>query len=103
VATFVDSVEDFLAGLGAARRSPHTLAGYRNDLFGVGGRIAAQRHAGGASAERLDVAELDQRVMRRAFAAWASDHSEGSLLRAWACGTAFSRSSSTIRCCCETR
>jgi len=37
--------EDFLAGLGAARRSRHRLAGYRGDLLGVGGRIAAQLHA----------------------------------------------------------
>jgi integrase/recombinase XerC len=83
VATFVDSVEDFLAGLGAARRSPHTLAGYRSDLLGVAARIAEQTHGPDASTEELDVAELDQRTMRRAFAAWASDHSEGSLLRAW--------------------
>ena len=83
MATFVDRVDDCLSGLGAARRSQHTLARYRNDLFGVGGRVAAQLHGADASAEQLDVAALDQRVMRRAFAAWASDHSEGSLLRAW--------------------
>jgi site-specific recombinase XerC len=83
VATFTDSFEDFLSGLGAARRSQHTLAGYRNDLLGIARRIAAQLHGPDASPEQLDVSELDQRVMRRAFAAWASDHAEGSLLRAW--------------------
>jgi integrase/recombinase XerC len=76
-------IEDFLATLAAARRSPHTLAGYRADLLGVGGRIAAQLHGPGATLERLDVSELDQRAMRRGFANWAADHSEGSLLRAW--------------------
>jgi len=76
-------IEDFLVGLGAASRSQHTLAGYRGDLLGVGGRSAAQLHGPDASAAQLDVAELDQRAMRRGFAAWASDHSEGSLLRAW--------------------
>jgi len=29
------------------------------------------------------VTELARRAMRRGFAAWATDHSEGSLLRAW--------------------
>ena len=76
-------IEDFLATLAAARRSPHTLAGYRGDLLGVGGRIACQLHGPGAALEALDVSELDQRAMRRGFATWAQDHSEGSLLRAW--------------------
>jgi hypothetical protein len=31
--------EDCLAGLGADRRSPQTLTGYRNDLVGFGRRI----------------------------------------------------------------
>jgi site-specific recombinase XerD len=80
---FLPLVEDFLAGLGAARRSQHTLDGYRNDLLGVGRRIAGQLRGPDASVDQLDAAELDQRVMRLGFAAWAADHSEGSLLRAW--------------------
>jgi integrase/recombinase XerC len=83
VASFLELTDDFLAGLSAARRSPNTLAGYRNDLVGIGRRIAEQLQGSPHDLGKLDVAELDQRVMRRAFGSWASDHSEGSLLRAW--------------------
>ena len=81
---FVARVDDFLAGLQAAKRSQHTLDGYRNDLLKLGERIGAARHGAGDDAlARLTVADLDQRAMRRGFAAWASDHAEGSMVRAW--------------------
>ena len=83
MASFLELTDDFLAGLDAARRSPNTLAGYRNDLVGIGQRIAEQLHNSPHGLGDLDVVELNQRVMRRAFGSWASDHSEGSLLRAW--------------------
>ena len=84
VDSFVARVDDFLAGLQAAKRSEHTLEGYRNDLLKLGERIAGQLHGGvDASLERLTVRELDQRAMRHGFAAWASDHGEGSMVRAW--------------------
>ena len=65
VPPFVPLVEDFLAGLGAARRSQHTLEGYRGDLLGVGRRIATQLRGFDTSADQLDVAELDQRTAPR--------------------------------------
>ena len=82
--SFVARVDDFLAGLQAAKRSQHTLDGYRNDLLKLGERIAEQLHGSvDPTLERLTVRELDQRAMRRGFAAWASDHAEGSMVRAW--------------------
>ncbi len=80
--SFLARVEDFLAGLQAAKRSQHTIDGYRSDLLGVGARIATLR-GDQATVERLTIAELDARAMRRGFAAWASDHAEGSMVRAW--------------------
>lgn len=38
---FVARVDDYLAGLQAAKRSQHTIDGYRSDLLGVGRRIAS--------------------------------------------------------------
>jgi len=80
---FVVCVQDFLAGLQAAKRSPHTIEGYRDDLLGVGARIAAQLHGADARLEQLRVADLGQRALRHGFAAWAADHAEGSMVRAW--------------------
>lgn len=80
---FLPRVEDYLAGLQAAKRSAHTIDGYRSDLLGIGARIARAQHGPGATAEQLTVGELEGRVMRRGFADWAGDHAEGSMVRAW--------------------
>jgi site-specific recombinase XerD len=89
---FPDLVDDFLDGLRAAKRSEHTLSGYSSDLFGVAGRIVATNARGTRSAAgdeddqlvaRLTVDDLDPRALRRGFGSWASDHAEGSLVRAW--------------------
>jgi site-specific recombinase XerC len=79
----VSRVEDFLAGLQAAKRSAHTIGAYRDDLIGVAARIACQLHGPDAPVERLAVSDLDGRVMRHAFAGWASDHAAASMVRAW--------------------
>ncbi|HEX8159563.1 MAG TPA: hypothetical protein VF526_19430, partial [Solirubrobacteraceae bacterium] len=79
----VDRIEDFLAGLQAAKRSEHTIAAYRDDLMGVAARIACQLHGPDASVQQLKVGQLDARAMRHAFAAWASDHAAASMVRAW--------------------
>ena len=76
-------VDDYLAGLQAAKRSPHTIDGYRSDLLGIAARIAVALHGPGAAVEQLTVDQLDARVMRRGFAAWAVDHGAGSMVRAW--------------------
>lgn len=75
--------QDYLAGLQAAKRSAYTVDGYRNDLLGVGGRIVTRLHGADATLGQLSVGELDQRAMRHGFAAWAADHAEGSMVRAW--------------------
>jgi hypothetical protein len=62
----VARVEDFLAGLQAAKRSEHRIGAYR-DLLGVAARIACQLYGPDASVQRLAVCELDERVMRHAF------------------------------------
>ena len=79
----IGRVEDFLAGLQAAKRSEHTIGAYRDDLRGVAARIAVALHGPDASVQRLRVSELDGRVMRQAFAAWAFDHAAASMVRAW--------------------
>jgi site-specific recombinase XerD len=79
----VGRVEDFLAGLQAAKRSQHTIGAYRDDLMGVAARIACQLHGPDASVQRLAIGELDARTMRQAFAAWASDHAAASMVRVW--------------------
>ncbi len=84
---FPDLVDDFLDSLRAAKRSTHTLSGYRNDLYGVAARIvggsAATAEARSRLVAGLTVADLDQRAMRRGFGSWADDHAAGSLVRAW--------------------
>jgi site-specific recombinase XerD len=61
----VGRVEDFLAGLQAAKRSAHTIGAYRDDLLGVAARVACQLHGPDARVERLAVSELDARCARR--------------------------------------
>ena len=54
-ARFVELVDDFLDSLRAAKRSEHTLSGYRSDLYGIAGRLASPRAArpgAGAGAPR---------------------------------------------------
>lgn len=80
---FLSLVEDYLAGLGAAKRSEHTIGAYRADLVGVAGRIAARLHGTDATAAKLTLDELDKRTMTKGFASWASDRAEASVLRAW--------------------
>ena len=82
---FAELVEDFLDSLRAAKRSEHTLAGYRNDLYGVAGRIVGGQHGGDrdAAINRLSVDQIDHRALRRGFGSWATDHAAGSIVRAW--------------------
>jgi site-specific recombinase XerD len=84
---FPELVEDFLDSLRAAKRSDHTLAGYRNDLYGIAGRIVAPKAADQSDLARqvraLTLADLDHRSLRRGFGSWAGDHAAGSIIRAW--------------------
>jgi integrase/recombinase XerD len=85
--SFVELVDDFLDALRAAKRSEHTLSGYRHDLYGIAGRIAAPKADDPAERDRLvaglTVADLDHRALRRGFGSWAGDHAAGSIVRAW--------------------
>ena len=84
---FVELVDDFLDSLRAAKRSDHTLNGYRSDLYGIAGRIAAPSAATAGDRDRLvaglTVDDLDHRALRRGFGSWAGDHAAGSIVRAW--------------------
>lgn len=84
---FPELVDDFLDALRAAKRSEHTLAGYRNDLYGIARRIVARDTTVPEPSvdplAGLAVDQLTPRALRRGFGSWASDHSEGSLVRAW--------------------
>ncbi len=84
---FVELVDDFLDALRAAKRSEHTLSGYRNDLYGIAGRIAGPAAATATDRDRLvgrlTVDDLDHRALRRGFGSWAGDHAAGSIVRAW--------------------
>jgi len=73
-------IEDFMNGLGAAKRSQNTLDAYRRDLLGVADRIAQRAQL---PVEALELDSLDRPAMTSAFASWASDHAEASVLRAW--------------------
>ncbi len=87
VPLFAELVDDFLDTLRAAKRSAHTLNGYRSDLYGVAGRIVDSRSAAGPDRDRriaaLTIEELDHRALRRGFGSWATDHAAGSIVRAW--------------------
>ncbi|HEV2809753.1 MAG TPA: tyrosine-type recombinase/integrase, partial [Acidimicrobiales bacterium] len=84
----VDAIDDFLVDLSAAKPSPHTLAAYRRDLFGVSARVAA---AHGVGLDDLALAALDKASLRRGFASWAADHAKASTIRAWSAWNAFFR------------
>ena len=83
-----DAIDQFLDGLDAAAASPRTVAGYRGDLLGVGGHVAA---AAGVRLGDLRLGDLEKSVMRRAFAAWSEDHAAASTIRAWSAWNAFFR------------
>lgn len=77
-------IDDYLTGLQAAKRSAHTIAGYRNDLDGIARHVATWRYGAGAAVAKLAVQELaEPAAIRAGFAAWADNHGEGAMVRAW--------------------
>ena len=79
-----DAIAAWLTDLGAAKPSPHTLAGYRRDLAGVAARLT--------ELEGLEEAHLDDLVrpaLRAAFASWAADHAAASVRRAHSAWSSF--------------
>lgn len=82
-----DAAAAWMTDLGAAKPSPHTLAGYRRDLAGVAGRLAELEGLDGSDAVR--VADLDRSALRAAFASWAGDHAAASVRRAHSAWSGF--------------
>lgn len=74
---FSDLLELWLAQLRRRGTASATVAAYRRDLLGIGGRIA-----GGSDANELDLRHLTKGSLRDAFASWATDHSPSSVRRA---------------------
>jgi integrase/recombinase XerD len=85
--TLADSLDWWLVSLGAAKPSPATLAAYRRDIAGVGGRLA--RQLGESGLTQLGVDRLTRSALRRAFASWASDHAASSVRRAHSAWSSF--------------
>ncbi len=79
-------IERHLDDLAVRKPSPHTVAAYRRDLHGVGGRVAT---AAGRPFVTLVVADLHRTTLRRAFADWAGDHAATSVRRAWSAWNGF--------------
>jgi site-specific recombinase XerD len=81
-----DAVAGWLTVLGAQKPSPATLAAYRRDMLGVGGRLAA---LGGIDVAGVRVEDLGRPALRAAFADWASDHAAASVRRAHSAWSSF--------------
>jgi site-specific recombinase XerD len=79
-APLVDAVEAWLVNLGAAKPSPATLAAYRRDVEGVGGRLAVLEGLG--DLPQVELSDLGRPALRAAFASWAGDHAAASVRRA---------------------
>ena len=88
-----DALEHWLLTLGAAKPSPATLAAYRRDIEGVGGRLAViEGLADPAALDGADlvaqtlgavrVRDLGRQALVAAFASWATDHASSSVRRA---------------------
>ncbi len=79
-ARLTEAIEAWLVNLGAAKPSPATLAAYRRDVEGIGGRLAALEDRGELTDLRLP--DLSRPALRAAFASWAGDHAAASVRRA---------------------
>lgn len=82
-----DAVSAWLRMLGAAKPSPATLVAYRQDLAGVGGRLAELLGFEGVG--QLCVSDLTRAGLRGAFASWAADHAASSVRRAHSAWSSF--------------
>lgn len=85
-APFGPLIEGFLRDFGTRKPSPNTIAGYRSDLLGIGGRVAREV---GIDVDDLALAHLTKMALRSAFASWAEDHAAASIRRAWSAWRSF--------------
>jgi site-specific recombinase XerD len=74
--TLAQAIEEFFVARRPKKDSSHTLRAYRNDLEAIAGRL-------NTAPEKLPLADLDIRALRRAFADFADGHSPASVGRAW--------------------
>jgi integrase/recombinase XerD len=73
-------VQDYLNGLRAAKRSPHTVNAYRRDLTSV---VAIMAAATGGEVDELALADLTGPLLREAFGHFAGPRAPASVERAW--------------------
>jgi site-specific recombinase XerD len=75
-----EAIDAWIINLGAAKPSPATLAAYRRDVEGIGGRLAALEDLTGLGG--VGLRDLSRPALRAAFASWAADHAAASVRRA---------------------
>ncbi|MGC4763408.1 tyrosine-type recombinase/integrase [Micromonospora sp. DT46] len=81
-------VEEFLTARATRKPSPHTLEAYRRDLRAVA-ELAAEESTPPLPLDSLPVAALTARVMRAAFARFATPRAAASVHRAWSTWNSF--------------
>ena len=69
---------DFLASRGSAKRSPHTLIAWRQDVTAIATLITAGRP------QLLAPADITRRSLQQAFAAYAATRAHSTVQRCWA-------------------
>ncbi|MET7964655.1 tyrosine-type recombinase/integrase [Micromonospora zamorensis] len=81
-------IEEFLTARATRKPSPHTLAAYRRDLHAVAA-LVAEDAATPLPFGALSITDLSPRVMRAAFARFASPRAPASVHRAWSTWNSF--------------
>ncbi|MEU1359984.1 tyrosine-type recombinase/integrase [Micromonospora zamorensis] len=81
-------IEEFLTARATRKPSPHTLAAYRRDLHAVAA-LVAEDAATPLPLGALSITDLSPRVMRAAFARFASPRAPASVHRAWSTWNSF--------------
>ncbi|MCI4066600.1 tyrosine-type recombinase/integrase [Micromonospora sp. R77] len=79
-------IEEFLTARATRKPSPHTLAAYRRDLVAVARLVAEDR---ALPLDAVPVTALSPRVMRSAFASFATPRAAASVHRAWSTWNSF--------------
>ncbi|SCL72524.1 tyrosine-type recombinase/integrase [Micromonospora peucetia] len=81
-------IEEFLTARATRKPSPHTLEAYRRDLRAVAA-LAAEEATPPLPLDALPLAALTPRVMRAAFARFATPRAAASVHRAWSTWNSF--------------
>ncbi|GAA1797669.1 tyrosine-type recombinase/integrase [Planosporangium flavigriseum] len=81
-------IEEFLAARAARKPSPHTLQAYRRDLVAVA-QLVAEGATPPLPLDMLMITALTPRVLRTAFARFATPRAAASVYRAWSAWNSF--------------